>query len=135
MRAATIRLTVFILCLAFGGAAFAQEGHPLKGSWIGTWTGSASKAHSNDILVVLNWDGKAITGTINPGTDDMMLKNASLNPEGWVVHLEADGKDSKGTAVHYVLDGKIENLAFRNRTITGTWKSATESGPLKLQRQ
>ena len=83
----------------------------------------------------MNWDGKEITGTINPGTDDMAIKNASLNPEGWTVHLEADGKDSKGAAVHYVLDGKIENLAFRNRTIVGTWKSQTESGQLKLQRQ
>ncbi len=133
MRAATFRLTVLIFCLAFGGSLLAQEGHPLKGSWIGTW--GPSKTHSNDILLILNWDGKQITGTINPGTDDMAVKNATLTPEGWVVHLEADGKDSKGTAVHYVLDGKIENLAFRNRTITGTWKSQTESGPLKLQRQ
>lgn len=133
MRAATFRLTVLIFCLALGGAVFAQEGHPLKGSWIGSW--GPSKIHSNDILLVLNWDGKEITGTINPGTDDMAIKNASLNPEGWTVHLEADGKDSKGAAVHYVLDGKIENLAFRNRTIVGTWKSQTESGQLKLQRQ
>jgi hypothetical protein len=133
VKAATFRLFVLILCLASGGSMLAQEGHPLKGSWIGTWTGS--KVHSNDLLLVLNWDGKQITGIANPGTDDMMIQNASLNPEGWVVHLELDGKDSKGTAVHYVLDGKIENLAFRNRTITGTWKSTTESGQLKLQRQ
>jgi hypothetical protein len=133
VRAATFRLTVLIFCLACGAALYAQEGHPLKGSWIGTW--GPSKLHSNDILVVLNWDGKEISGTINPGTDDMAIKSASLNPDGWVVHLEADGKDSKGAMVHYVLDGKIENLAFRNRTITGTWKSATESGTLKLQRQ
>ena len=65
----------------------------------------------------------------------MEVKNASLNPEGWVVHLEADGKDATGAAVHYVIDGKIENLAFRNRTVTGTWKSQRESGPFKIQRQ
>ena len=134
MKAAIIRLTVaaFVICLA-SSTVLAQEGHPLKGSWIGTW--GPSKVHSNDILLILNWDGKAITGTINPGTDDMMVKNATLNPEGWVVHLEADGKDKAGMPVHYVMDGKIDNLAFRNRTITGTWKSQNESGALKLQRQ
>jgi hypothetical protein len=105
----------------------------LKGSWIGTW--GPSKAHSNDIILTLNWDGKVITGVINPGTDNMEIKNASLNPEGWVVHLEADGKTAAGQAVHYTIDGKIDNLAFRNRTITGTWKGGAESGAFKIQRQ
>jgi hypothetical protein len=133
VRAVTFRLALLVLCLACGGSLLAQEGHPLKGSWIGTW--GPSKAHSNDIILTLNWDGKAITGLINPGTDNMEVKNASLNPEGWLVHLEADGKDSTGAATHYVIDGKIENLAFRNRTVTGTWKSQRESGPFRIQRQ
>lgn len=134
MKAAIIRLTVaaFVLCLT-GGTALAQEGFPLKGSWIGTW--GPSKLHDNDILLVINWDGKAISGQINPGTDNMDLKNATLNPDGWQVHLEADGKDKTGKAVHYTFDGKIDNLAFRNRTVTGTWKGGTESGPFKIQRQ
>ena len=133
MRPAIFRVALVALCLAFGGSLSAQEGHPLKGSWIGTW--GPSKAHSNDIILVLNWDGKAITGTINPGTDNMEIKSASLNPEGWTVHLEADGKTTAGAPVHYVIDGKIDNLAFRNRTITGTWKGGAESGPFKIQRQ
>jgi hypothetical protein len=91
--------------------------------------------HSNDLLLVLNWDGKAITGTINPGADEMPIKNATLNPQGWLVHIEADGKDASGAVVNYVLDGKIDNLAFRNRTITGTWKSKSENGNFKLARQ
>ena len=47
--------------------AVAQEGHPLKGSWLGTWTGN--KVHGNDVLLVITWDGKNITGDVNPGTD------------------------------------------------------------------
>ena len=66
----------------------------MKGSWLGTW--GPSKVHSNDILVIMNWDGKTITGMINPGTDNIPIKNATLNPEGWVVHLEAEGKDKAG---------------------------------------
>ena len=116
-----------------GAAAVAQEGHPLKGSWIGTWAGNT--VHGNDVLLVLDWNGKAITGTINPGTDNMAIKNATLNPDGWVVHFEADAKDKAGAVVTYVVDGKIENLAMHNRGITGTWKSQRGSGALKINRQ
>jgi hypothetical protein len=65
----------------------------------------------------------------------MAIKNASLNPDGWVVHLEADAKDKSGAAVAYVIDGKIENLAMHNRGITGTWKSQRGTGQLKINRQ
>ena len=126
-------IALFSLVVLAGAAAVAQEGHPLKGSWIGTWSGNT--LHGNDVLLVLTWDGKNITGTINPGTDNMVIKNASLNPEGWVVHLEADAKDKSGAVVTYVLDGKIENLAMHNRGITGTWKSQRGSGQLKINRQ
>jgi hypothetical protein len=113
--------------------AAAQEGHPLKGSWIGTWTGN--KIHGADVVVVLNWDGKAISGMLNPGTDNMVVKNATLNPEGWVVHFEADAKDKSGTALTYVIDGKIENIHLPKRTITGTWKNQKESGTFNVERQ
>src|SRR5947208_13765692 len=81
--------------------AAAQEGHPLKGSWLGTWTGN--KIHGNDVLLVMSWDGKNITGTINPGTDNIAIKNAMLNPEGWVVHIEADAKDKAGQSLTYTI--------------------------------
>lgn len=128
-------LIITVLALVLGGAAsgVAQEGHPLKGSWLGTWAGNS--VHGNDVLVVLNWDGKAISGTINPGTDNMAIKNATLNPDGWQVHFEADAKDKSGAPITYVIDGKIENLAFHNRTITGTWKSQRGNGVFKIGRQ
>jgi len=122
-----------VACLLSIVGVTAQEGHPLKGSWLGTW--GPSKVHSNDIVVVMNWDGKNITGMINPGTDNIPLKNATLNPEGWVVHLEADAKDKAGNVTSYVIDGKIENLSFHNRSIVGTWKSQKENGPFKISRQ
>jgi hypothetical protein len=133
MRALTVLFASFLACLANAGSAAAQEGHPLKGSWIGTW--GPSKQHSDDLLIVMSWDGKAITGTINPGTDNIPLKNAVLNPEGWVVRFEADTKDRSGKPVTYAFEGKIENLAFHNRSITGTWKLPTESGRFKISRQ
>jgi hypothetical protein len=115
-------------------AAFAQEGHPLKGSWIGTWAGN--KTLGNDVLLVMTWDGKNITGTINPGTDNIVIKNASLNPAGWLVHLEGDAKDKTGQVVTYTIDGKIENLPLANRSVTGTWKdNHGGTGAFKIGRQ
>jgi hypothetical protein len=135
VRAFILILTIFLAGLAgAAGPARAQEGHPLKGSWLGTW--GPSKVHGDDILLILNWDGKAITGMINPGTDNIPLKNATLNPTGWLVHIEADAKDKAGAVVSYVIEGKIEGLAFHNRSIVGTWKSSLkESGAFKISRQ
>ena len=133
MRALTVVFALSIACLAGGSPAVAQEGHPLKGSWIGAWAGN--KIHSPDVVVVLNWDGKAITGMINPGTDNIAIKNATLNPEGWVVHLEADAKEKSGAALTYVIDGKIENIHLPKRSITGTWKNQKESGTFTVERQ
>ena len=114
--------------------AVAQEGHPLKGSWLGTWAGN--KTLGNDVLVVMTWDGKNITGTINPGTDNITIKSATLNPEGWLVHIEADAKDKQGNPLSYTIDGKIENLPLANRAVTGTWKdNRGGTGAFKIGRQ
>lgn len=131
-----MRAFIFTLALAFAGLtvapAVAQEGHPLKGSWIGTWNNN--KLHGNDVLVIMNWDGKQITGTINPGTDDIPFKTAALDADKWTVRIEADAK-SKAGAVTYVIEGKLENLAMHNRSIVGTWKSSQGSGTFNIQRQ
>jgi hypothetical protein len=111
----------------------AQEGYPLKGTWVGTWEGN--KANGDSVFLVMDWDGKAISGTINPGTDNMPITKASLNPEDWSVHVEADGKDKSGKSVHYVIDGKIEHLELANRSIVGTWKSGEGNGAFDVSRQ
>jgi hypothetical protein len=128
-------LVVALSLMSFGAArsASAQEGHPLKGSWIGTWAGN--KIQGADVVLVLNWDGKSITGMINPGTDNIAIKTATLNPEGWVVHIEADAKDKSGAALNYVIDGKIQNVHLPKRTIVGTWKNQKESGTFNVERQ
>ena len=131
MRALKIALAVFVACLIGSALISAQEGHPLKGSWLGTW--GPAKTHSNDIVLVMNWDGKVISGTLNPGTDDAPIKNATLNPDGWVVHLEADVKDKSGV-LNYVLDGKIENLGSLRRSIVGAWAQGNQKGDFKITR-
>jgi hypothetical protein len=129
----TIALCLFGWLLGVGANGVAQEGHPLKGSWLGEWSGNAT--HGDNILLILDWDGQAITGMINPGTDNIPLGQASLDPNGWVVKLEADGKDAAGGNVHYVIEGKIENLELPNRSINGTWQSNKGRGAFTASRQ
>jgi hypothetical protein len=102
----------------------AQEGHPIKGSWIGEWQGNEALGES--LLLVLNWDGKNITGIVNPGTDNLEVENATLNPEDWTVHLEAGD---------YVLEGTFARLELPNRSIAGTWSNGGESGAFEIVRQ
>ena len=119
MRARFLSLTgaLFALCLALAMPGMAQEGHPLKGSWIGVWEGN--KMHDEFVVVILDWNGREITGVINPGTDNMKITSASLNPEDWSVRLEANTKDSENRSVDYVLEGKIGELELPSRFIKG----------------
>ena len=123
-----MRLTIKkILCVVFASTMMsgllAQEGHPVKGSWIGEWAGNPA---GESVLVVMNWDGKAISGIINPGTDNINIDSATLNPDDWSVHI---------TAGSYMIDGKFERLELPNRAIVGTWKNGTATGNFEIVRQ
>jgi hypothetical protein len=131
MRAIAFRLAFLAAYLSLGAMAFAQEGHPLKGSWSGDWGSTASQR--SPLLIVMDFDGQ-ITGTINPGTDNLIIKNATLDPQGWVLHLEAESKDKSGQIIKFVLDGKIDGLALYNRSIKGSWSSQTGKGDFKVTR-
>ena len=130
MRAIIVATVLFIACLS--PMVSAQEGHPLKGAWVGDWGPSSSDR--NPVLIVMDWEGR-ITGMINPGTDNIPIKNGTLNPNGWVLHLEAEGTDRAGKTLNYVIEGKIENIAMANRSITGTWRHQTANGDFKITRQ
>ena len=133
MRSRAFLFVSLLALLAVAVSAVAQEGHPLKGTWLGDW--GPNKNDRNQITLVMDWDGKQITGQINPGPGAVPLKNATLDPKGWVVHFEADAKNAAGQPVHYVVDGKIENLGLYNRSIVGTWAHDNVKGDFRLQRQ
>jgi hypothetical protein len=103
----------------------AQEGHPLSGTWHGTWGSSHTP-----VLLYLKWDSKNVVGVINPGPDAVSMKVATLDPSKWMVHFEADSKDG----MHIVIDGKLDNIGSYNRTITGTWTQGATKGDFKATR-
>jgi hypothetical protein len=104
-------------------SALAQYGHPLKGSWSGDW--GPNKDQRTRVLLQMQWDGKAITGAINPGPNALPLTAASLDPETWQVRLEAKG---------VVIDGKLENIGSAHRALSGTWTQAGRKGDFRLVR-
>jgi hypothetical protein len=122
-------LTLMAAALTLATPALAQFGHPLKGTWIGEW--GPNKEH---VVVELKWEGNAITGTINPGANGIPLKVATFDAPKWTVHFEADGKDRGGNAVHFVIDGKVENIGAYARFITGTWTQGSVKGDFKITR-
>jgi hypothetical protein len=121
------RLFLFVLTLSVCALLCAQEGHPLVGSWHGSWGADASSR--KDLTVIMMWDGKEISGLINPGADGGKIKNATLDPNGWKLHFESDLK-----AGHVVADGHIENVTNMRRTIVGTWTQGSTRGDFKLAR-
>ena len=110
----------------------AQEGHPLVGTWHGTW--GVNDKNRNDITLVMTWDGKQIGGMINPGLSAGKLQNASLNPDGWQVHFEADMKDASGAMVHVTADGKLTNITNVRRGLSGAWSQGSQKGDFQLKR-
>ncbi len=129
----TVVTALWVLATIASPPAAAQEGHPLKGSWLGTWKDNA--ALGDDLILILDWDGKNITGMINPGTDNIPVAKATLEPKGWMVTIEADAKDKAGAALHYVIEAHIENLELPNRSLIGTWRSQKGRGAFEASRQ
>lgn len=125
-------LVAIIVVALTGNLAAAQYGHPLKGTWSGDWGPNKETRHR--VLLELNWDGKAITGTINPGPNAVRLQKASLDPAAWDVRLEGEGRDASGTTVRYLIEGKIENLGAYRRVLTGTWTQGADRGDFRLTR-
>ena len=90
--------------VAFGG--FAQQGHPLTGTWSGDW--GAAPGQRTAVTFVLNWDGQKVTGIINPGPDSISLTSVYLDVANWTVRFEADAKDASGKPAHIVAEGKLD---------------------------
>jgi len=126
------RFAFALAVLAVAATASAQFGHPLKGSWSGDWGTSAN--NRQHVVLNLDWNGKAISGVINPGPNAVTLTTATLDPATWMVHFVGDGKDKNGANVHYVIDGKVENIGAFQRFITGTWTQGSEKGTFKITR-
>jgi hypothetical protein len=137
MRRRTFHFTCFLGCLSliaagFAQLAFAQQGHPLTGTWSGDW--GTSPTQRMQVTVVMNWDGKNVTGIINPGPDAVPIGSVYVDVTNWTVRIEADAKDGSGKSVHISAEGRLEDIGSYHRTIKGTIHHGAMTGDFMLTR-
>jgi hypothetical protein len=130
MKATTTGLACVLLGFALTSSAAAQPkaADPISGSWTGDWGPSA--ADRNQVTVVLKWDGKALTGSVNPGPNAIELQKCTFDAKAGAVHMEADAKSRRGADIHYVIDGKVEG-----DTMSGSWNHDNRKGDFKISRK
>ena len=123
-----------VASLASWRAVHAQEGHPLVGTWHGSWGTNA--AQPTDVTLVLDFDRKAIIGMMNPGPDSIPFDKVTLNPDTWSVRFEATPRrtNAPAKAAPIVIDVTIRDVTSRRRTLVGTWTQGTIKGDFKASR-
>jgi hypothetical protein len=114
--------------LAAAAVALAQQGHPLTGTWSGDWGPTATERHQ--VTLVMNWDGKNVTGLMNPGPAATPLTSVYVDVSNWTVRIEADTKDK----THISAEGSLEDLGSYHRFIAGKWQQGAAKGDFKITR-
>ena len=99
--------------------AFAQEGHPLTGSWSGE---RMVDGQPSRVLLVMDLQrDQKISGYVLENGKRSELQDVKLNTDAWSVSFALD----QG----YRVDGAIGELGSQTqRTITGTWTDGSKSG-------
>lgn len=113
---------------ALAVAAVAQEGFPLDGTWRAEHQAGDNTA---TIVLVMQWDGQKISGTINPGPKSTPITEAKLIPDGWHVTLAA--RTANGEAISFA--GVISDLGAYNRHIEGIWKEGGRTVNVRFVRE
>jgi hypothetical protein len=155
MSARAFRLIYLIAFLCAATSVAAQEGHPAKGTWVGNF--GPSLTVQSRIVLVIDHDGKTMSGVYQPGPNAVPLKVARLDitpgkPAVGVgrgnsgqapqipavlpifkVYFEIDAKDARGNPVTIVADGTMNNTALPNRSITGTWTQTSGGNTVKSE--
>jgi hypothetical protein len=124
-----MRVLLMSLVLSVTAAVYAQEGFPLDGTWRGQR--QAGTEVPVTIVMVLEWDGKRVSGVINPGPKSIQIAKAELIPDGWRVEIAA--RTPTGEAISFT--GAIGKLGAYDRTITGTWMEGGRSYRVRMVRE
>ena len=134
-RGRSIRLLIAAaLVVVLPAFAVAQFGHPLKGAWSGQW---GPKDNPSRLLLDIEWNGKDLTGKINPGTDsEGTVKKVTIDYSpvtSWKVQMEGEAKEG-GKVVPVRVDGTLENLGAYYKVFHGTWTQGGRKGDFTVTR-
>lgn len=134
-----VGLVVAAAALLIAGASSAQEAYPLAGTWYGDYSTGSQKT---DLTVIMKWDGKTVSGLINPGPNSKPLSSVVMEitpgkpagqgqestagiPPTYKVRFDVDGMTFEGT---------LKNPVAGNRQLIGTWKRGAQTGPFQIRR-
>ena len=151
MSARLLHICCLLSCVLLAAPALAQEGHPAKGTWVGYWGPTATE---NRLVIVMDYDGKNLSGAVNPGANAVPIKLARLDitpgtppakpgdipgEPTFKLHIEADTKDAKGNSITIVADGTLRDVALPGRAMVGAWTQTsggkTVKGDFRINRQ
>jgi hypothetical protein len=123
----TIRLAVLVAMslLMTSYSAAQQIADPVTGTWAGDW--GPSPTDRNAVTLELKWDGKTITGLVNPGPDGILIESGSFDPKTMKIHLEANYAPRNR---RYVMDGTVEK-----GKMSGTWNHPGRMGDFQVSIQ
>ena len=128
------KVLVAAIVLALPAVASGQFGHPLKGQWSGEW---GPKDNASRLLLDIHWDGKELSGRINPGTPtEGAFKKVTIDYSpvtSWKVQIEGEVKEG-GKAVPVRVDGTLENIGAYYRVLHGTWTQGGRKGEFTVTR-
>jgi hypothetical protein len=79
----------------------------------------------------MEWNGKEVTGVINPGPKSLSIKEARLDPQGWKVSLVAES----ATGQKATFEGTLDELGSYHRHLTGTWTEGGRSYSVRITRE
>jgi len=133
MRTTILRVSGLLVAGLIALPALSQVGHPAKGSWLGYW--GPNQDDQRRMLLLLDWEDQAITGTINPGRNAVEIEQASLDVSDWMLTIEAEMPVERGSdrTAHFEATGKLENLgSWSSRHYSGTYRFGNETGTFSL---
>jgi hypothetical protein len=128
MKIKLATILCLLICFSLVVPAFAAD-DPITGTWAGDW--GPSKSDRNQVTVQFKYDGKTLSGTVNPGDKAVQLTKTSFDAKTGAIHLEADAKNEMGSGmVHFVIDGKLDK-----NTMTGSWNHGNVKGDFKISKK
>ncbi len=122
------KLFQIVLGLIVAGSLQAQEGFPLDGTWRAQHVVNGEPL---TVVLIMQWDGKSLSGTINPGPDGIDFTDAKLEPAGW--KLTIDAKDAKGQSIKF--EGVLSEIGSYNRVLAGQWVESGKTEALRFVRE
>ena len=124
-----------LLVLAFAApAAWAQQGHPLDGTWQGLW--GETPDERNFLTLILRWNGERIVGGVNPGPNAGTIRSVQLDTSTWIVQFDLDVPDrASGEIVRVMAQGRLLDVGSPKRTLRGTLSNGNPNSYFRISRQ